>query len=237
MSPQLSTQDRLATFPLCKTADPADFARLPVEVDVVEHYGGNDLAAQDPMRRWEYAMALRAWAVWLAREDSRRTPDERPYRLLDVGGAGSPLTTIFNRMSPPRFLEAQVCDPKLNHAVEHFAKGVAAGCFDAVFSISTIEHVKAPVPFIKALAHLTAPGGLCFLTSDYWNCTGPDQAHFHWMRERIYNRESWVELYKACHQAGFQRLTQADWTYHGDQLYGSYTMISMALVKEAPCHL
>lgn len=219
-------------FPLSKTLDLADLERFPTELALVDQHF-HSASPQDPHRRWEYLMALRAWTVWRQQETAHREPAEQPWRVLDVGGAASPLARMFEAIGK---VEVQVCDPLLNQAVEDWAAQAVRIKFDAIVSISTIEHVKDPVPFLAALAALLVPGGLLFLTTDYWDLRDPDTAHFHWMRERIYNKASWARVYQRYRTIGFQRLGRADSTYHGSHLYGSYTFASMALIKEGRLH-
>jgi len=210
-------------IPLTKTCDPEDLLGLlapqALLVDQVP------LGGQHPMRRWEYALALEAltehWAT--AMWNGQIQP---AYGLLDVGGAGSPFSQIVDQIPG---LACEVIDPKLNMDIEAFAPMSEA---DAVVAISTIEHVRHPTPFLRAIHRALRPGGLLFLTMDCWNCEGPDTAHFHWMRERIYNKASWQDLAKhATMHLGFRRFGTADYTYHGDFVY-DYSFCSLALVKE-----
>lgn len=219
-------------IPLTKTYDPADLTPLSAFVTLIKEHGGKDLAAQDPARVWEYAMALEAWNQWMLRPGSRRSAFQQPWRVLDVGGAGSPLAYILTKTLGEDHVSVTVCDPKLNVTVEQWAIGDGVQRVDAIFSISTIEHIPHPVRFIEALAALLVPGGLCFLTTDYWDNEGQDQAHFHWMRERIYNRQGWAMVARTAVQAGMARFGEQDDYFHGNQLYGSYTFASMALVKK-----
>ena len=44
-----------------------------------------------------------------------------------------------------------------------------AGRFAAAFSVSTIEHGVEKTAFLKEAARILKPGGLLFVTTDYWN--------------------------------------------------------------------
>lgn len=208
---------------LCLTSSllPAHYEMLKPELGFVDaHFFEAD--PQHEQRRWEYAMAIRAFRM------ADCDPDEL---VLDVGGAGSPLHPMLAHAVGAKGL--WVVDPKVNTPLEDFADGPSFQEAGAVFCISTIEHVPEPtLPlFLDALAKVTAPGGLLFLTSDVWDQQGEDRAHFHWMRERIYTMETWEDLLAQFVLRGCELLGPADWTYYGDQLFGSYSFCSMALVK------
>ncbi len=216
-------------IPLSKVMDlPRDYAQLVAARNTVLLYGGAELAAQAPERVWEYSMALEAYRVWQATHQSLA-----PF-LLDVGGAGSPLARLLRVVE--RHAEIAVIDPNepdSGETIEQYATHFARQA-DAVFAISVIEHVQDETAFLKACAALVRPGGLLCLTTDYWDGEGKDTAHFHWMRERIYNQKSWgaCGVYLTCVKLGLRLLGDRDTTYHGPHLYGSYTFASLALQKE-----
>lgn len=214
------------TLPLSKTLHPDDYQALAAEVAFVEAFGGEALAQQHPHRRWEYALALRAFLTWTQGQPPASLA--RPWRVLDVGGAGSPLASLLHR----GLVEAAVCDPGVNTPIE--AAPYPDATFDAVFAISVIEHVPEVPPFLAACTRVLAPKGLLFLTADYWDTPGPDTAHFHWMRERIYSQPSWDRLSRALRDLGLTRFDGVDPIYHGDQLFGSYTFCSLCFTKESP---
>jgi SAM-dependent methyltransferase len=211
------------TLPLTKTLRcPYDFGYLAPELQVVDAVG---IGEQHPMRRWEYAMALHA----LRLHQQGYTSPLDGYRVLDVGGAGS----TFGRMCVPddgtgTIRQYELVDPRENETIEARQADYLA---DAVISISTIEHVKDPLPFLQACHRALAPGGLFFLTMDAWDKEGPDTAHFHWMRERIYDQYSWPDLAVTCRKLGFRGFGGFDPAYHGDHVY-DYTFASLALTKE-----
>ena len=174
---------------------------------------------------WAVGLALRAWDCWC----TRHLPAGPPPVVADVGGVPARLTPRLLGRGP---LEVLTIDPVVNCSVEAFVQQHPTAQCHAVFALGVIEHVKQPVPFLRALAHLVAPGGLCFLTADYWDCEGPDLAEFKPLRERIYHRASWEETYKAARTFGLHRFGLADWHYHGPQIAQTYSLVSLAMVKE-----
>lgn len=210
------------TLPLTKTLDPADFVELAEELQVVDQHI-TKAAEQHPMRRWEYAMALRAHTEWAAKANIGGL-------LYDVGGAGSP----FYWMIDP--WQIVVIDPQEQHGQDlatFLHGGPRLGA--AVFCLSVLEHVEDLNRFLYHLSCLVAPGGLLFLTMDY--CDQPmlasDIYHFHWMRRRIFTSYTMGDLVVGpLLSCGFTHLGEADLTYHGAHVY-DYSFCSLALVKRA----
>lgn len=223
-------------IPLTKTMRvPEDYELLQEEFARVMETG---TAGQHDHRRFEYALALRAIKLHRAaqaddlRELHADTPEphpQAPYHLLDVGGAGSPFAQICRTL--PGDVRCTVIDPKVNVGIED---GSQPHAVDAVVSISVIEHVAHPTPFLRAIHQALAPGGLLFLTMDCWNRgEEPDTAHMSWMRHRIYNKRSWCALMTQLEEdLGFQRFGGVDLAYHGDHLYGSYSFCSLCVTKK-----
>jgi SAM-dependent methyltransferase len=222
------------TLPLSKTLDSADYLDLAPELVLVDRHF-HAVRPQHNARRWEYALALRALATW---ELSAPTGRLQSKRLADVGGAGSPFThmantrnwntTIIDGAAPSGMEYGRFASVELEEYME-----TAGRLKDAVVCLSVLEHVEDLNQFCYHLACLVAPGGLLFLTMDCWDKEGPDTAHFHWMRKRIFNPLVRADLADTFCRRDFSRLGETDWDYHGDQLYGSYSFASLALVKRA----
>lgn len=209
----------MSGLPLSKTLDPADYRLLEPELKVVNQYWDT---TQHEHRRWEYAMALRAISVW-------QQSHHGLIHAVDVGGGGSPLSKMLNSVLG---VSVEVVDPTVNLTLaEHLHSG--ARLADVVTCVSVLEHVEDLSGFLYHLSCLVAPGGLLFLTMDCWNGRGEDTAHFHWDRKRIFSMKAWRSVSGNAVQAGFDYLGDTDWLYHGDQLYGSYSFASLALVKRA----
>jgi SAM-dependent methyltransferase len=169
---------------------------------------------QHPARKAEYTMGLQAAFLWGKVGDR-----------WDVGGAGSP----FHIMAG-----AEIIDPTVNHDLRtELDRGTQA---DAVFCISVIEHVPEYAEFVEDLSRAVRPGGLLFLTMDAWNERPevPDKAHFHWMRQRIFTKESWKHLAATLHTKGFRLLGEADWDSPIEELEPGwgYGFVSLTMIKE-----
>jgi hypothetical protein len=212
------------TLPLSKTLNPADFEALAEELAIVDQHFGKD-REQHPMRRWEYAMALRAFDRWGGRAS---TP------VVDVGGDGSP----FWRMVADN---CYVIDPELNRSLaDYWQTGDSQLVYPAVVCLSVLEHVDDLDQFIYHLGCLVAPGGLLFLTVDHCDhpshdadmevASTPDQHHFHWMRKRIFGRWDLEHVAETLLDQSFSWLGDRDFTCHGPHVY-DYSFASLALIK------
>lgn len=205
------------TLALSKTMDlQADLPQLVEELAVVDAVG---VGAQTPeARRWEYALALRALKTWETQTQAQTR------RLVDVGGGGS----AFRTMAEARGWVVRVVDP--GETVDLATYLTTRPCLaDAVVCLSVLEHVKDLPRFLYHLGCLVAPGGLLVLTMDCWDRPGPDTAHFHWMRERIFTVSEWLGL--RTWFGFFFLLGELDPIYHDDQLYASYSIASQVLRK------
>jgi hypothetical protein len=218
------------SLPLSKAHNPADLDLLTDELQIVDRWF-TSASPQHPMRRWEYAMALRAQQTWYD------TTTKRPQGpVIDVGGAGSPLWRMVN----PEV--CSVVDPtEGNDLAEHLRLG--AGLASEVYCISVIEHVDNLDQFLYHLSCLVAPGGLLFLTTDY--CAGfydpgkggvPDVYHYHWLRKRIFNVFAMNQVAHQMRDFTYLNPMAQPWggfdgTWHGPIESWGYCPASLALVK------
>jgi len=225
-------------FPLSKIMDPED--QMILEDEMQRLLECDAMAGQHPARWWEYAMAHRAIREWGNTGLPEYPPFTRdPLILCDVGGSGSRFAQSLVGLTSE---DITVIDPNLpvvdvgrcrhvRRSVEEYAAVAQHSQFDCLTAISVIEHLDAVRPFIRACHMLLKPGGLLFLTTDCWNCTGPDTAHFHWMRKRIYDPEKLRSLGIGLREIGYSTFGRSDWQYHGDQVY-DYSFASLAMVKK-----
>lgn len=218
-----------ARLSLSKTLDLADLDQLVEELVIVDRHFNKEITKQHPLRRWEYAMALRALQTWRALGHVARV-------IYDVGGAGSPFTAMVQAVSGPLSL-LRIVDPELPIVegpatlAQELQRHPPLG--SAVFCLSVLEHVEDLEEFCRHLGCLVAPSGLLFLTMDYCDGVGDppiDTYHFRWMRRRIFNEAS-LQRVRETFQ-GFTLLGDRDASYSGPLIY-DYTFCSLALVKRA----
>ena len=211
---------------LSKTLDPADFGELHLELEIVDRHFYAE-REQHPMRRWEYAMALRAFRVYQEEAD-----DPHANQLVDVGGAGS---SFWRMLAAEGHHRVQVIDPEENCRLDQYLRQNAP-LADAVFCLSVLEHVEDLDRFCYHLSCLVAPGGLLFLTMDYCDNTvfgwPEDRYHFHWMRKRIFNWGRLGGLAGSFLDRDFTVFGERDSRWHGPQVY-DYSFASLALVKRS----
>lgn len=245
MSRRLST----SLLPYTKLADlPGDQEQLQPYYDQIDALP-EVLAGQHAIRRWEYGMALRTIGSWRIQDTCSRRPwvlgsPLDPIQICDIGGAGSNFWQVLRTLTPEDILlidpAVQVSiDPPAGRrihqgTVEDFAATAPHDSFDVITCISVIEHLpdKQLRTFFRAVRMLLKPGGLLFLTTDCWDKDGPDVAHYHWMRARIWNPEELQEkLMDKLRELGYKSFGQADWAYHGHQLY-DYSVASIAVTRK-----
>jgi len=208
----------MSDLSLSRTLDPVDYAAFAKELAIVDRYDNSD---HHPHRRWEYALTLHAIGRWSQMRERRvRGP------LYDVGGAGSHLAHMLTDWTE---CAVEVIDPRVSRSLD---QEVVAGSplADVVTCISVIEHIFDVDRFLYHLSCLVAPGGLLVLTMDYWNECGPDLAHFHNMRQRIYCPQTYAQLRAACEPYHLTTFGGLDPTWHGAHVY-EYTFASLVLEK------
>lgn len=230
------------SLPLSKICHIAGDAAALAQAYAVIDASPTVLEGQNPIRRWEYAMALRAILAW--RLISPWPVESDPLRIGDVGGADSNFWQVLQVLARGAG-SVVIIDPRLE-GVPPVGLGYVPGTleqlaavtatpgarFDILTCLSVIEHLPAGgiQGFLEAAYALLRPGGLFVLTTDFWGTEGPDTAHFHWMRERIYTPDTIRALVQLATSLGFQLLEPPDWTYHGNQVY-DYSIASLVLVK------
>ena len=230
------------TMTLSKTLDTADYDTIEAVDHLltrwVDPYFGS-ASPQQEQRRWEYGMACLAARIW---EDETQIA---AVSVLDVGGAGSPFHTMIAKscFAAPPVVVVDPAAPEPHLCIEKFTITPAA---DMVFALSVLEHVKDENAFLEACVRNLLPGGLLFLTVDFaqepyevgkrtLDGRGyiPDTAHFHWMRDHIYDAASLMGVGLKLEALGCRVFGGAsDYRWRGAQLYGSYTFASLCVRKD-----
>lgn len=207
---------------LSKCYDPADLFPADITGPVEQRWD----EGQHWSRRWEYCMALSALKVWQQGSTYSRW-------MIDVGGAGSPFSRMLSGYGDH---VVTIVDPKRNVSLAEFVhEPINAHLAPCVFCISVIEHVEDLDQFLYHLSCLVAPGGLLFLTTDFWDRLGePDTAHWHWDRKRIFDAYTLGRVAGSLLQLGFSHLGgAADYTWHGPIENWGYAPASLAMVRRS----
>lgn len=211
-----------------KTLDVLDYDHMiePVHVDnVAGVLGTTSFRYEHPHRRWEYSLILKA-----LRENKTIT-------VLDVGGGGS----LFAPAATMIGMEVVQVDPepydtwaleqshKLRHPLPYIKKDFfdfhTRRKFDAVVSISTIEHVGEDRRFFEKLMSHVKPGGVLALTTDFHPSGGQMTAE----HIKTYNEEDLVRFRNISRGLRFDWLGDGyDYTYRGEDV-NNYTFASLIL--------
>ena len=101
----------------------------------------------------------------------------------------------------------------------------------AVFALSVLDRVEAPLRFLRHQVDRLMIGGLIVCTFAAWDATGEDCAVGHELRHRIYDRESWRKLVHEAKSLGLQPFGGVDLRYHGHAL-GDHTLATLVATKE-----
>lgn len=229
-------ESALPTNKVCDLA--GDAAQLAPYYEAIDRFP-DVMASQHAIRKWEYGMALRTLDIWVKGPGEHPPYTGGPLEICDVGGGGTGFCQLLATLTPEPVvvidhgLRPASCDGILfaPTSVEAFAATGRHDQFDVITSISVIEHVAQVRPFLRAIRMLLKPGGLLVLTADYWDCEGPDTAHYHWMRQRIYNPDRVTRLLQDGRELGFQIFGTSDWAYPGPQIYG-YSVCCVAMTRK-----
>lgn len=213
-----------------KTLDIEDYNDMtePIHIDnIVGILEDVNYRFEHTHRRWEYGLVLRALRA------------NKATMVLDVGGGGS----VFAPAASWIGMEVVQVDPepygdwalsqarKLNIPLAYIQKDFlefeTRRMFDAVVSISTIEHVEHDDMFFDKLLTYVKPGGLLALTTDFYP-TG--EALVYPEHLRTYNENSLLAFYQRAE--GFTWFEDSyDYTYKGADV-NSYTFASMVLRRD-----
>jgi hypothetical protein len=161
---------------------------------------------------WQQRLADQAWSLWTHAQHLRT----RAASLV-VNGAG----IEFLAPGP----SAIYCT-----APEEAREVASTLGVPAVFALSVLDHIEAPVSFLTQAAGTLKPQGLLFLTFAYWDAEGPDTAAGCDERRRIYSAHSYQRLIREARKAGFETFGGTDWRYHGHYL-DDHSLASLVLTR------
>jgi hypothetical protein len=191
-------------------------------------------------RKWEYGLTLKS----LLLHNEKHWGNQRVKTVLDVGGGGSVLAPLlayygFNVTTlDPGYGEDEVkyqnqfsayFKHKIKFIYGDFSKDLDLELYDAVVSISTIEHVPDHQVFFNNLLRYSRR--MVFLTMD-WHPSGEQFSPAHL---RTYNIST---LLKLLDNAKMECILPYSYRFPGDYEYGGnfvydYTFASLYIEKES----
>lgn len=240
--------------PYTRSLHPDDYEMLrPWHTTLVAFH--DDMVAQrvphrewHPHRFWEYASILQQLAELGVPQDAE---------IIDVGAGGSffdpYLALVYPKLCCTDSMKygdvmAMVAAQREHYGVElplydlpvedmsirlAIGWGGATDKFDVTLCISTIEHVDDHDKGFAELVRITKPGGLIFITSDYFR----DLAHF----EQSVSKHLQVTPYTKAFVLDLPKrfevdfIGQTDLDYQGDFVH-NYSFCNVALRKRTSIH-
>jgi len=159
---------------------------------------------------WQQRLALHAWLRWI--EDTH-IQTRMPSFVANWSGCpfAAPGPSAIYQLRHERV-------PKLPKRLS------------ALFALTVLDHVEAPVGFLSEHVGRLRPNGLVFLTYAFWDAEGEDTAYGNHGRRRIYDAKSQTKLIAEARKLGLQPFGGLDWTYHGHTL-DDHTLASLVLTR------
>jgi hypothetical protein len=176
---------------------------------------------------WQQQIAEAAYARWRDAPHVE-TATEIGWRLIDA-----PILCVnwshcaFRAPGPPSLQHHHqwgdlprppYCDPSL--------------ALGAVFALSVLDRIEAPIAFLRRQAHSLRAGGLICCTFAYWDASGPDCAIGHEIRQRIYDANALNLLVGNLRKLDLHVYGGIDGHYHGHTL-ADHTLATLVLTKGA----
>lgn len=160
---------------------------------------------------WQQELAETAWGRWQEEQHLRIRTGSLVVNYSDVGF-----------IAPGPSASYQYHDWPMNGIIH---------ALPAVYGLSVLDHIGAPVKFLQRAAQLLRPHGLLFLTFAFWDAEGPDLAAGRESRTRIYSATTMNKLIVDTKKCGFQIFGGGvDWTYYGNKL-GDHSLASLVLTR------
>lgn len=164
----------------------------------------------DSVAMWQQCVAIEAWQRWAGAPAA--TPDWGGVLCYNWGAA-------HFRAPGENPCYRSFGDPEPSLAM-----------LSAIFALSVLDRVAAPLRFLRHTASRLQSGGLLVCTFAAWDATGEDCAVGHELRHRIYDRASWRKLVVEIKLIGLQPFGGVDLRYHGHTL-GDHTLATLVAIK------
>jgi hypothetical protein len=161
---------------------------------------------------WQQTLAETAWTCWQDEQHARVRSASLVVNFSDVGFIAPGPSGIYQYRD----------DVPTNGIVRQLP---------ALYGLSVLDHIEAPVKFLQRAAQLLRPHGLLFLTFAFWDAEGEDLAAGAESRTRIYSATTMGKLIVDAKKCGFQLFGGGvDWTYHGNKL-DDHSLASLVLTR------
>lgn len=168
-----------------------------------------DFRGCDSVAMWQQCLAVEAWQRWASGPDRTLASEVICYNW----GAAH-----FRAPGPAPIYYG------------YGDSGIDVEPLTAIFALSVLDRVPAPLRFLRQHADRLLPGGLLVCTFAAWDITGEDCARGHELRHRMYDHSSWRKLLHETRILGLASFGGVDLRYHGDTL-GDHTLASLVAVK------
>jgi 2-polyprenyl-3-methyl-5-hydroxy-6-metoxy-1,4-benzoquinol methylase len=224
-------------IPFSKTMRMPDFQELEPELALVDKVlwmlNGGD-KAQHPMRRWEYAMAVKAYTHWTGNKYGYMSEKKsiisdhgcctgmlaplmfylgNDVRMYEVWSWGNQEALALQQMEMVKAHAVgggsyQMIHRPLGHMIEE-DKGV-----DVAFCISTMEHIPPYELAFRQMCQTVNPGGMLFMTTD-----SAEDEHDHYIANNVragtmFNATVYQRLAAWGEEEGFKLMNEtSDWSW------------------------
>lgn len=194
----------------------------------------------DPRKNWDVMKAVARIRAELPKD----------ARVLDAGASGH--SAIHNWLHLLGYTRLEACDLRASGTKWYDERGIRFTqqdltktdfedqAFDAVTSISVVEHGVPLAEFFNEMQRVLRPGGLLIVSTDYWpepiDCTGIYPYGEEMGEMMVFDQQSMRHLLGEAESAGFEPITPVDLTthekvVHWERVDRRYTFIYLAWRK------
>lgn len=243
-------------IPLSKTMRMSDFDELKpqlAEVDAVLAVLNGGDRAQHSLRRWEYAMALKAFNRWNPKNEQRSISDHG----CCTGMFGPMMVSLGHDVLSYEVWAWGHQEEFATWQFEEVLRRGATGSYawlhrplgqlteedngvDAAYCISTMEHIPNFEVAFRQMAKTVNPGGMLFMTSD-----SAQDEHDHYIANNVragtmFNRGIYEKIAGWGREEGFKLMgDSSDWSWDescqlipAPRTQGGYGFACLAMEKE-----